>query len=173
MITKPKTSRQDLLIYKAFRKAVELDKLRIYLDYSKINRPSSPVYDPWESLLPILVPVLLGLLLILCVGIFFGLLFIIAMVFAYTAYFKRKLHKRLIFRTKNFLTANIDNCQKLWDFGGIVFVNTENKQVGCVSPEGDWKEFVVANYNEFMTEKKEPQKEEKTRKHDKPLRRKR
>lgn len=53
-----------MLIYKALNRAIENDRLRIYLDYGKINRLGSPVYDPWECLLPILVPVLVGLLLI-------------------------------------------------------------------------------------------------------------
>ena len=67
--------------FHALKAAVNQDKLRIYLDYGKINRPLSPVYDPWECLLPILIPVLIGLLLIVCVGVIFGLLFIIGMVF--------------------------------------------------------------------------------------------
>lgn len=65
-----KPSKADMLIYKALNRAIENDRLRIYLDYGKINRPGSPVYDPWECLLPILVPVLVGLLLIFSVGVF-------------------------------------------------------------------------------------------------------
>lgn len=75
-----KPSKADMLIYKALNRAIENDRLRIYLDYGKINRLGSPVYDPWECLLPILVPVLVGLLLIFSVGVLFGLLFIVAMI---------------------------------------------------------------------------------------------
>ena len=65
-MTKTKSpSRADLMKFHALKRAVEQDKLRIYLDYGKVNRPLSPVYDPWECLLPILVPTLIGLLLIL------------------------------------------------------------------------------------------------------------
>ena len=74
-----KPSKADMLIYKALNRAIENDRLRIYLDYDKINRPGSPVYDPWECLLPILVPVLVGLLLIFRSALF-GLLFIVAMI---------------------------------------------------------------------------------------------
>ena len=62
-----KPSKADLLIYKALNKAIEKDQLRIYLDYGKINRPGSPVYDAWENLLPVLTPVLTGLILKLSV----------------------------------------------------------------------------------------------------------
>ena len=157
-------SKADMLIYKALNKAIENDKLRIYLDYGKINRPGSPVYDPWESLLPILIPVLLGLLLIFSVGVLFGLLFIVAMISVYSVYFKKKIYRRLIERTKRYITTGYEHCDTLWNFGGLVFVNAENKKLGCVSPEGDWKDFVVLNFSEFMTEHKEEPKEEKEEK---------
>ena len=58
-------NKADALVYKALQKAIEQDRLRVYLDYARINRPQSPVYDPWECLLPVLVPVIIGLLLII------------------------------------------------------------------------------------------------------------
>lgn len=150
-----KPSKADLLIYKALNKAIENDKLRIYLDYGKVNRPGSPVYDPWECLLPILVPIMVGLALIVSAGVLFGLLFIVGMILVYTTYFKKKIYRRLIERTKSYITFDYDNCVNLWNFGGLVFVNAENKKLGCVSPEGDWKDFVVLNFSEYMTENKE------------------
>lgn len=147
-----KPSKADLLIYKALNKAIEKDQLRIYLDYGKINRPGSPVYDAWENLLPVLTPVLTGLILILSVSIIFGLSFMIAMIMIYTAYFKKKVDRCLIQRTKDYFTSSYDNCVKLWEFGGIVLVNAQDKKSGCVSPEGDWKEFVVRNFADYMVE---------------------
>lgn len=160
-----KPSKADRLIFKALKKAVDEDKLRIYLDYGKINRPTSPVYDPWECLLPILVPVLIGLVLILSVGVFFGLSFIIAITFIYSTYFKKKTHRHLIERTKKHLVKSYNNCEELWTFGGIILVNAENKKQGCVAPEGDWKEFVVKNFSNFMVdnqEKEAPKDEQET-----------
>lgn len=150
-----KHSRADSLTFHALQKAVKQDKLRIYLDYGKINRPGSPIYNPWECLLPILLPVLLGLILIVSVGVLFGLLFIVAMIMVYSAYFKKKLYRIVIERTKKYLVSGLDNCEQLWNFGGIVLVNAENKKIGCVSPEGDWKEFVVLNFSDLMIDKKE------------------
>lgn len=100
-----KPSKADLLIYKALNKAIEKDQLRIYLDYGKINRPGSPVYDAWENLLPVLTPVLTGLILILSVSVIFGLSFMIAMIMIYTAYFKRKLTAALFSEPKTILPA--------------------------------------------------------------------
>lgn len=156
-------NRADNMTYKALQKAVAQDKLRLYLDYGKVNRPGSPIYNPWECLLPILVPVLIGLILIISVGVIFGLLFIIAMIIVYSTYFKKKLYRIVIERTKKYLTSSYDNCEQLWKFGGIVLVNAENKKLGCVAPDGDWKEFVVLNFADYMLE--EPQ--EKTSENEK------
>lgn len=155
------TNRADKMTFHALQKAVELDKLRIYLDYGRINRPGSPVYNAWECLLPILIPVLIGLMLIICAGVLFGLLFIAAMVVVYSTYFKKKIYRKVIERTKQYLVSNYENCEKLWLFGGLVLVNAENKKIGCVSPEGDWKEFVVINFSDLMIDPKEEPKDEK------------
>lgn len=153
-------NRADELVYNALKAAVDQDKLRIYLDYGKVNRPQSPVYDPWECLLPILVPVLIGLALVVCVGVIFGLLFIAGMIVIYSTYFKKKLHHRLIDKTKKYMISSFENCEKLWNWGGIVMVNADNKTVGCVAPEGDWKEFVIKNFSDLMVKKENDKKTE-------------
>lgn len=161
--SKKKPNKADLLVYKALTRAIEEDKLRLYFDYGKINRPGSPVYDPWETLLPILVPTLLGMLLILSNNVIFGLVFIISMILIYSNYFKKKVYRRLIERAKQYFVKDYDNCQNLWDFGGLVLVNADDKKSGCVSPEGDWKEFTVKNFADYMVENKK-----KTKKHEEP-----
>lgn len=148
-------NRAEELIFSALQKAVAEDKLRICLLTGQINRPSSPVYNPWEVLLPTLVPVLLGLVLILTVSPMFGLLFMAALILASTHIIKKKLDARLLQRTKDFMLSSLENCQKIWDFGGVVLVCRQNKNLGCVAPEGDWKEFVVTNFADLMLDKKE------------------
>ena len=148
-----KPNKADLLIYKAFTKAMEQNLLRIYLDTAKLNRPNSPVYNPWENLLPLLIPSIIGLVLIICVSSFFGLAFIIGMILIYTYYFKRFIDKRLLTRTKKYITKNYEQCKKVWDYGGIVLATSENKKIGCIAPSGDWKEFIVKNFADFMVEK--------------------
>lgn len=152
-------NKANILVYKALKTAISQDKLRLYLDYGKINKPQSPVYDPWETLLPILVPVLIGLALIVSVGVIVGLLCIGVLVQIFSVYFKKKIYRRVVERTKNYLMSGYDNCEKLWNWGGIVLVNTDNKKIGCVAPDGDWKEFVIINYSDLMTEKKSEDKE--------------
>ena len=155
-------NKADRLTFKALQKAIENQELQIALISSKINIPSSPVYNPWEVLLPTLIPALLGLILIALVGIIFGLLFMIAGIMLSSNVVKKKMEQRLFERTKAYFISDYNACNELWNFGGIVLINSANKKLCAIAPEGNWKEFVVLNYSQYMTDKKneEPLKEE-------------
>ena len=155
-----KPNKADQMTYKALLKAIKEDKIRIYFDYIKLNRPGSKVYNPWECLLPVLVPTFIGLILIIAFNIIFGLISMIALIIGSTYYCRKKIYLRIIDRTKAMITSSYENMAELWNFGGIVLVNNDNKKQGCVSPEGDWKEFVIINYAEYMIDKKDTEKEE-------------
>ena len=148
-------SRANQLTYHALQKAIENNKLKVLLDYGKINRPQSPIYNPWENLLPVLVPVLIGVILIIFVSVIFGLLFIIGMTLVYAHILKKKLYKRIIERTNKYIITSYENCDELWNFGGLIFINNDNKEIGCVSPAGDWKDFIINNFSDLMIDKVE------------------
>lgn len=153
-------NKADAMAFKALQKAISEDKLHICLINSKINVPGSPVYNPWELLLPILIPVLIGFILIGLVGILLGLAVMIVGILLSSNLIKKKMEHRLLERTKERFTSNYETCNELWDFGGIVLVKVEDKKQGCISPEGNWKEFVVLNFSEYMTDKKVEKKDE-------------
>ncbi len=153
-------NRADEMAFHALQKALEQEKMKLCLLESKINRPTSPVYNPWEVLLPMLVPTILGLILIMSVGPIFGLVFMVAAIFAVSNLVKKKLDSRLYERSKNFLTSSYENFNKLWDFGGIVLVNSANQKQACISPEADWKDFVIQNFADLMVDKPEAQQQE-------------
>ena len=75
-------NRADEMIFCTLQKAINQEKIQLCLLESKINRPTSPVYNPWEVLLPILIPTILGLILIMTVGPIFGLVFMVFAIFA-------------------------------------------------------------------------------------------
>lgn len=147
-------NKADRLVFKALQKAMAEDKLHICLINSKINIPGSPVYNPWECLLPTLVPVLIGLLLIWLVGIIWGLIFMIAGILLSSNLVKKEMEHRLFERAKTYFTSNYATCNELWNFGGVVLVKADNKKQGCLAPDGNWKEFVVLHFADYMTEKK-------------------
>src|SRR5574344_581609 len=124
-----KINKADVLKYKALQKAIEQNKLRIYVNYDKLNRAGSPVYNPWEVLLPILTPVLLGILLIVYVGVLFGLFFIIIMILLYIHYIKKKLYHFLIKRCKDKISSSLQDFEELWNYGGFVLVNAQDKKI--------------------------------------------
>ena len=148
-------NKADKMTFKALQKAIETDELHIGLINSKINVPSSPVYNPWEVLLPMLIPTIVGLFLIWLVGIIFGLLCMIAGIMLSSNIIKKKMEQRLFERSKAYFTSDYNSCNELWDFGGIILINSANKKQCCLSPEGNWKEFVVLNYSQYMTDKKQ------------------
>ncbi len=147
-----KPNKADKLIYKAFKRALEQNKLDLYLDFSKINRPTCPIYNPWEVISPLLASTLIGLILIMTGWVISGLFFISASMMGYSLYYKKILHKKLIERTKNYITQRYENLENLWHKGGLIFVVTENKNIGTLSPDGSWKDFIVKNFSELMTD---------------------
>ena len=148
-------NKADKLTFKALQKAFDTEELQIALISSKINIPSSPVYNPWEVLLPMLIPATIGLFLIWLIGVIFGLLFMVAGIILSSNLIKKKMEQRLFERSKAFFLSDYNSCNELWDFGGIVLINASNKKQSCVSPEGNWKEFVVLNYSQYMTDGKQ------------------
>ncbi len=158
-----RVNKADLMVFKALQRALADDKIHLCLISSKINTPGSPIYNPWESLLPILCPVLLGLILIWAVGILTGIILMTLGVFLTSNLIRKKLEHRLLERALKTINSDYKSCCELWDFGGVVLVKADDKQRGCISPEGDWKEFVVRYFADLMVEKTEvsPQQEEK------------
>jgi|GEM_PF-359729 len=150
-------NRADELVFQALKRGIETEQIHLCLVESRINRPTSPIYNPWEVLLPILAPVVLGLILILAVGPIFGLVFMVAAIFVTSNLVKKKLDQRLLDRAKTFLLSSFENCNVLWDFGGLVLVNASNKKIGCIAPDADWKEFIIKNFAELVAAKEMPQ----------------
>lgn len=149
-ITPP--NKADKLVYKALTRALTNNDVQIYLDCSQVNRPGSPVYNPWENLLPILGYTLLGLLIIISLNVIIGLLTIVGLLMLHTSYYQKKLHHRLLERTKQYLSTDYNHCQTLWQHGGIVLVSSDNKKQGCASPQGDWKDYTIKHFSHYMTD---------------------
>jgi len=161
-----KINKADLLKYKALHRIISQDKITIYYDYEKLNRNGSPIYNPWENLLPILFPLFIGFGMIFLVGIFAALILITAVCFLYVYYLRKFIYLKLKDRTKQYILSSIERFEELWNLGALILVTKDNENLGCFSPEGDWRDFVVKYYSEYMTDAKI---EEKTDKKDENL----
>ena len=122
-------NKADSLVYKALQRAFAEDKLHLCLINSKINIPGSPIYNPWEVLLPTLCPLLTGLFLIWLAGILWGLVFMVSGLLLSANFIKRKMEQRLFDRAKQMLLKDYDACCQLWDFGGVVLVKNDDKKI--------------------------------------------
>ena len=96
-------NRADEMVFSALQKAIAQELIQLCLVESKVNRPTSPVYNPWEVLLPMLIPVVLGLILIMTAGPIFGLVFMVIAIFTSSNLIKKKLEDRLFDRAKAFM----------------------------------------------------------------------
>ena len=150
-----KINKADQMVFKALQRALNEDKLHLCLINSKINIPGSPIYNPWEVLLPSLCPLLLGLFLIWLAGVLWGLVFMIAGLLLSANLIKKKMEQRLFERATEQISSDYDSCCRLWDFGGIVLVKADDKKQGCIAPDANWKEFIILNFSDLMTDKKE------------------
>ena len=144
-----KVNKADLLKFKALIKALDSDKIKFIVDYNVLHRPGSPVYNPWDALLPLLFIVLISLSVIFSCGAYIGLLTLVIGFIIYIYIIKKILTKFLKNKVQKYMVKNPVNWNKIWDFGGVVLVSNINNQ-GVVSPTNDWKEFIVINFSELM-----------------------
>ncbi len=142
------------MIFKALQKALKEDKIHLCLINSRVNIPGSKIYNPWEALLPILIPVMIGLILIGAVGILVGLAIMTIGIILSSNLVKKKMEARLLNRALKMFTADYETCEEMWQFGGLVLVKSDDNKYGCISPQGDWKEFVVKHFASLMVDKK-------------------
>ena len=103
---------------------------------------------------------MVGLILIWGIGILWGLVVMIAGIMLSSNLVKKRMEQRLFDRSKKFFTSSYASGNQLWDFGGIVLVKADDKKQGCIAPEGNWKNFVVLNFSEYMTDNKKEEKVE-------------
>ncbi|MDD4556017.1 MAG: hypothetical protein PHE89_01625 [Alphaproteobacteria bacterium] len=159
MATK-KPNKADLMTYKALQKAVEENKLKIFVNDIILNKPGIAVYNPWENLLPKLLPVLIGFF-VLFFSVILGLIIIIGSLALNERICKKKLNIRFYNRTKEYVLKSYDTYDEIWQLGGLILADSENKKNSCLSPEENWKEYIIHNFSELMIDKKEEKPEEK------------
>ncbi len=146
-------NKADSLKYKALKQAIEIGDAKIALYSNNLNKPNSPIYNPWELLLPILAPTLLGLILILTVGVIVGLLLMAAMIVISNTYVKKHLQTRLVKRAKDYMLSGYENMQNIWAYGTIIIINAADTKNSCIAPDGNWKDFVILNFADYMANK--------------------
>ena len=147
-------NRQDELVFKALKKAYLSGKIEILTDMGILNRYGSPVYNPWQNIMPIVVLSLLGLAVIFCMNVFYGLITIIIGFFVQQIYVRTVVEKIVRDKVLDIMFRNMGNFQYIWQMKVITIVMKDNSNVGCKAKDnGDLKTFVALNLSDDMLDK--------------------
>ncbi len=138
----------SLLMYETLLQALQTEEVTLDINYDYLNNIRSPVYNPWESVLPLVIILVISLLFILLWGIVPGMLVMAVGLLLYRFFLKPFLKKQLENRLKSFLTSGYQNWLLMWDFGGFSIVRENTFKTRCEAPKGNWKEFVALNLSE-------------------------
>lgn len=133
-------TREDEL-YRSLQAAWEHHMLDAVGNMKMLNQAGSPVCNPWESILPLLVLVLGSLFMLLVYKLLLGTLALLAstvlFLFVVRPWTAARLHGRLV----AYLFSNIENFKSQWKQGGVSLVWTGYPPDFCHAPKGDWRKF--------------------------------
>jgi len=139
-MARPTQAAQDYKLHERLAEAYMADRIRIQIDFMRLNRTGSPVFDPWENVVPLL-GLLLVSLAVMPFNLVAGTLALIGAMFLYAFLVRPWLARRVRDRTIESMLKNAHNWQVLWSYGGIVVTLTDNPRIGVVSPGGNWRSF--------------------------------
>lgn len=135
-------SARDKAFHDRLRGAHERGVISIYTDFPYLNRPGSPVFNPWESTLPLLLPLLLAVMLLFLGGLLPGLLLMVAAVLLYVFVIRQWLARQLYGRAVVMMMVDAPTLQRLWDFGGVIIAMTDQPRNQARAPRTDWRLFI-------------------------------
>jgi len=136
-------NRRDKALYGRLMESYQADRISIFIDFDRLNRPKSPVFNPWENVVPLLIVLLMAaaamVLLDLLLGTLSMLLGVIIYMFLVRPWISQRVYRRSIVAA----TDNLHNWNILWKLGGLVLTLNYMSKTRCVSPDGDWRAFVT------------------------------
>jgi len=139
MARSPKAA-QDSRLHECLTEAYMADRIKINIDFNRLNRTGSPVFNPWENVIPLLV-LILGSLAVMPFSLVAGTLVLIGAMFAYAFLVRPWIAQRLRARTIENMLRNAHNWQVIWSLGGVVVTLASNPRIGVVAPAGNWRAF--------------------------------
>jgi len=166
MATQGGKKRRDRALYGRLIESYEADRISIYVDFDRLNAPKSPVFSPWENVVPLLIVFLLAIAAMLLLDLLFGIAAMLLGVIFYMFLVRPWISQRVYRRAIDAATGNLHNWIILWKLGGLVITLNYMDKTRCVSPDGDWRAFVtrylpemeldgVDAYSDFKSKPKE------------------
>lgn len=137
-----KVKDSDRILHDRLRLANERNLLLIFIDPKILGAARSPVFNPWESVVPLLGLLLLGLFMLLAAGMIVGtvvlVLAVLVQVFVVRSWAEQRLRRRVTLHVLHSATE----LDRLWSQGGLMLAMADRPDVGVASPNGNWRSFV-------------------------------
>lgn len=135
-------SAHDKVLHDRLRAAYERNVVSIYTEFQRLNTPGSPVFNPWESVLPLLALLLMAVIVMLVGGILVGMGALVLGLAIYALVVRKWLARQVYNRALITLMVDARTFQEVWDHGGVVLAMTDRPQHQARAPRGSWRAFV-------------------------------
>lgn len=145
-------TRQDLLIFQGFQRAVVEKKAYIKINFKALNKFGSPFFNPWENILPLFLILSLSVATMIVNNLIAGTVILTILILGYALlmpyflepFMQNRVVKRIVPRIEKFLIA--------WRYGGFTVYLAADPHFYCASPQGDWRKFVQTYFSDLIPE---------------------
>jgi len=142
-MAKGQSKKRDRALYARLIESYHADRVGIFVDFDRLNRPKSPVYNPWENTGPLIILLVVSLVIMIALDLLIGTALMVLSVMFYLFIVRPWVAQRLYRRSLDAATENLHNWEVLWRLGGLVITLNYMSKTRCVSPSGDWRAFVT------------------------------
>ncbi|MEQ9447638.1 MAG: hypothetical protein RLN70_01870 [Rhodospirillaceae bacterium] len=149
---KPGEKKRDRALYARLVESYQADRISIFIDFDRLNNPRSPVWNPWENIVPMLLILIASLTTMFFIHLLAGTALMVLGVMFYMYVLRPWISQRVYRRTIDAATENLHNWNLLWRRGGLIIALNYMAKTRCVAPEGDWRAFVTRYLPEMELE---------------------
>ena len=143
-------SRQDQLIFQGLQRAIVEKKAFLKVNVRQLNKIGSPVFNPWENILPMFLAVGLAIATMYIVNLTMGtimlvvlcLIDVIVMPLILEPIIQNRLARRIVPKIEKFLIA--------WYYGGFKIVLVAEPTYCCMAKLEDWREFTTEYFPDLI-----------------------
>ena len=154
-ISRPEMKRRlEKMHHDTLREAYDENLIRFFVDFKRLNKIGSPVYDPWENVLPLLFLILGSLIVLLFQGVIMGTLALLIAMALFVLMVRPYMAARLKKRTETYMLKSPEHWDKVWKVGGVAVTLNHMSSIGCVAPTGNWKVFTRDNLTDVVALRK-------------------
>ena len=137
------SKKRDRALYARLMESYHADRVGVFIDFDRLNRPRSPVYNPWENTAPLLMMLVASIVIMILFHVLLGTAIMVFCVMFYLFVIRPWIAQRVYRRSLDAATENLHNWNLLWRLGGLVITLNYMNKTRCVSPDGDWRDFVT------------------------------